>query len=76
MENTTYSNIEKITAEAPRNVEYKELETLIIAYIETLKWQKMKCGIDKVRKLVQHSLEENVSLESFEKLYNRLITTL
>ena len=37
MENTTYSNIEKITDEAPRNIEQKESETLIIPFIETLK---------------------------------------
>ena len=37
MENTTYSNMEKITDEAPRNIENKELDTLIIASIETLK---------------------------------------
>ena len=73
MENTTYSNIEKITDEAPRNIEHKELETLIIASIETLKRQKMKCGIDEVRKLVQDSLEENISLESFEKTLQHLI---
>ena len=63
MENTTYGNIEKITDGTPRNIEHKELETLIIAFIET----KMKCGVDEVRKLVQDSLEENISLESFEK---------
>ena len=40
MENTTYSNMEKITDEAPRNIEHKELETLIIASIESLKRQK------------------------------------
>ena len=73
MENTTYSNIEKITDEAPRNIEHKELETLIIASIETLKGQKMKCGIDEVRKLVQDSLEENISLDSFEKTLQHLI---
>ena len=73
MENTTYSNIEKITDEAPRNIEHKELETLIIASIETLKRQKMKCGIDEVRKLVQDSLEENISLESFGKTLQHLI---
>ena len=73
MENTTYNNIEKITDEAPRNIEHKELETLIIASIETLKQQKMKCGIDEVRKLVQDSLEENISLESFEKTLQHLI---
>ena len=73
MENTTYSNIEKITDEAPRNIEHKELETLIIASIETLKQQKMKCRIDEVRKLVQDSLEENISLESFGKTLQHLI---
>ena len=73
MENTTDSNIEKITAEAPRNIEYKELETLIIAFIETLKRQKMKCGIDEVRKLVQDSLEQKISLETFEKALQHLI---
>ena len=35
MENPTYSNMEKITNEAPRNIEQKEFETLIIASIET-----------------------------------------
>ena len=73
MENTTYSYIEKITDEAPRNIEHKELETLIIASIETLKRQKMKCGIDDVRKLIQDSLEEGISLESFEKTLQHLI---
>ena len=33
----------------------------------------MKCGIDEVRKLVQDSLEENTSLESFEKTLQHLI---
>ena len=37
MENTTYSNMEKNYREAPRNIEHKKLETLIIASIETLK---------------------------------------
>ena len=73
MENTTYNNMEKITDEAPRNIEHKELETLIIASIETLKRQKMKCGIDEVRKLVQDSLEENISLENFDKTLQDLI---
>ena len=51
MENTTYSNMEKITDDAPRNIEHKELEALTIASIETLKRQKMKWGIDEVWKL-------------------------
>ena len=73
MENTTYSNVEKITGQAPKNIKSKELETLIIAAIETLKRQKMKCGIDEVCKLVQDSLEENISLERFEKTLQYLI---
>ena len=73
MENATYSNIEKITEEAPRNIEHKELETLIVASIETLKRQKMKCGIDGVPKLVQDSLEGNISRESFDKTVQLLI---
>ena len=73
MENTTYSNIENITDEASRNIEPKELKTFIIASIETLKRQKMKCGIDGVRKLVQDSLKGNISLESFEKTLQHLI---
>ena len=40
MENTTYNNMEKITDEAPRNIEHKELETPIIASIDTLKGKK------------------------------------
>ena len=33
----------------------------------------MKCGIDEVHKLVQDSLKENISLESFEKTLQHLI---
>ena len=73
MENTTYSNMEKITDETPRNIELKELETLIIASIEILKRQNMKWGIHEVRKLAQDSLEQNISLESFEKDLQHLI---
>ena len=73
MENTNYSTMEIITEEAPRNIKHKELETLTVASIETLKRQKMKCGIDEVRKLVQDSLEENISRESFDKTLQLLI---
>ena len=38
--NTTYSNMRKITEEALKNIEQRE--TLIVASIETLKYQKMK----------------------------------
>ena len=33
----------------------------------------MKCGIDEVLKLVQDSLEENISQESFDKTLQFLI---
>ena len=33
----------------------------------------MECGIDEVRKLVQDSFEENISLEGFEKTLQHLI---
>ena len=73
MENTTYINMEKITEEAPRYIEHKELETLLITNIETLKQQKMKCEIDEVCKLVQDSLEGNISQEGFDKTLQLLI---
>ena len=45
----------------------KELETLLIASIETIKRQKMKYEVDEVFKLVQDSLKENISRESLDK---------
>ena len=73
MQNTTHSNTEKITGEATSVIEHEKLETLIIASIETLKWQKLKCGIDEVLKLVQDYLQENISRESFDKNLQSLI---
>ena len=73
MENTTHSNTEKITEETPSIIEHEELETFIIASTETLKRQKMKCGIDEVLKLVQDSLGKNISRESFDKTLQFLI---
>ena len=45
----------------------KEIEFLIIASIETLKRQNKKCGKDEVFALVKDSLEEALTMESFEK---------
>ena len=73
MENVTHSNTEKITEEATSVIEYENFEILTIASIETLKRQKMKCGIDKGFKLVQDSLQENISRESFDKTLQFLI---
>ena len=59
--------MEKITKEASRNKEHKELKTLIITSLEALKQQKMEC------QLVQDSLEDNISLASFDKTLQHLI---
>ena len=73
MENATYSNTEKIAEKASSVIEKEELETLIIASIETLNRQKMKCRIDEVLKLVQDSLKENIIRENFGKTLQFLI---
>ena len=67
MENNTYRNTEKITDEAPSVIEHEELETLIIAFTEILKRQKIKCGIDEILNLVQDFLEKIISKDSFDK---------
>lgn len=69
MKNTTYTN----TEESPSVIEHKELETLIIAFIKTLKRQKMKCEIDEVLNLLQDSPEENISGGRFDKTLQFLI---
>ena len=61
MENTIYSNMEKNIEETRKEIDRKQCETLIIASIETLKWQKIKCEIDEVRKLVIDSLKKHFS---------------
>ena len=67
MENNTYRNTEKITDEAPSVIEHEELETLIIAFTEILKRQKIKCGIDEILNFVQDFLEKIISKDSFDK---------
>ena len=73
MENITNRNIGKSTEEAISVIEDEELETLIIASIETLKLQKMKCGINEVLKLMQDSLERSIYRESFDETLQFLI---
>ena len=63
MENTTINKTEKSTEEIPSVIEVQELQTLIIASIETLKQQKMKHRIGEVLNLIQDSLEGNISGE-------------
>ena len=56
----------------PLEIQNTELETLTIGSIEALGRQKMKCGIDEIRKLVQDCLEESIYLESFDKTLQHL----
>ena len=49
------------------NIDDKEIELLIIGSIETLKRQNKKCGKDEIFVLVKDSLEEAITMESFEK---------
>ena len=76
MENTTNCNMEKTGKEAPKNIEQKELETIIIASIKTIKWKRVKFGVDKAHKLVQDTLKENISLESVDKTLKLLFENL
>ena len=68
VENTTINKTEKSTEEIPSVIEVQELQTLIIASIETLKQQKMKHRIDEVLNLIQDSLEGNISGEFWKNL--------
>ena len=57
----------------PENILNEELETLIIASIQTLKRSNKKCGKDEVLQLVNNSLQKEISREIFENILYRLI---
>ena len=59
--------------EVPHIVEGKDLETLIIASIETLKCNDKKCGKEEVFRLVQESMESEVIKEIFEERLDALV---
>ena len=63
----TCPNVADETRNSHVNIDDKEIELLIIASIETLKRQNKKCGKDEVFALVKDSLEEAITMESFEK---------
>ena len=63
----THPNGVDKTTNSHVNIDNKEIELLIIASIETLKRQNKKCGKDEVFALVKDSLEEAITMESFEK---------
>ena len=54
------------------NIGDKEIELLIIASVEALKCQNKKCGEDEVFALVKDSLEETITIKSFEKSLSSL----
>ena len=61
-----------IQVESAENMLNEELETLIMASIQTLKRSNKKCGKDEVFELVNNSLEKEISREIFESLLYRL----
>ena len=63
----TRPNVVDETTSSHVNIDDKEIELLIIASIETLKRQNKKCDKDEVFALVKDSLEEAITMESFEK---------
>ena len=54
------------------NMLNEELETLIMASIQTLHCSNKKCGKDEVLELVNNSLEKEISREIFESLLYQL----
>ena len=63
-----WSRVPKVeTTNLHVNIDDKEIELLIIASIETLKRQNKKCGKDETFALFKDSLEEAITMESFEK---------
>ena len=63
----TRSNVADETRNSHVNIDDKEIELLIIATTEALKRQNKKCGKDEVFALVNNSIEEAITMESFEK---------
>ena len=54
-------------------IEGRDLETLIVASIETLKCSNKKCGREEVLHLVQESFDSEVTKEHFKELLDKLI---
>ena len=59
--------------EVPNIIEGRDLETLIVTSIETLKRSYKKCGKEEVLHLVQESVDSEVTKEHFEELLDKLI---
>ena len=59
--------------EVPHIIEGRDLETFIVASIETLKRSNKKCGKEEVLCLVQESVDSEVTKEHFEELLDKSI---
>ena len=59
--------------EVPHIIEDRDLETLIVSSIETLKLNKRNCGKEEVLHLLQESVDSEVAKEHFEELLDKLI---
>ena len=57
----------------PHIIEGRNLETLVVASIETLNRNNKKYGKEEVLNLVQESVDSEVTKEHFEELLNKLI---
>ena len=57
----------------PHIVEGKDLETLIVASIQTSKRNNKKCGKEEVFHLVQESVESMVTKKIFEERLDALV---
>ena len=57
----------------PENMLNEELETLIMASMQTIKRSYKKCGKGEAFELVNNSLEKEISREIFESLLYQLI---
>ena len=64
---------EKSAHVPPENMLNQELETLIMASIQTLKRSDEQCGKDEVFEMVNNSVQKEISREIFECLLYRLI---
>ena len=66
--------MESITEETNNHfVNYKDLEILVIASIQTLKRGNKKCGREEFYRLVNDSLNKGITREAFELILNSMI---
>ena len=66
--------MESIADEANNHfVNYKDLKILVLASIQTLKRENKKCGREEVYRLVNDSINKDITEEVFELILNSMI---